>query len=208
MVLAGASPYQVDAAIRDFGFAMGPYQVADLAGLDIGFMTRQRKAAEGKADSVQPTWADELYHMGRIGQKSGRGYYIYDDARKGTPDPEVDALIAAEREKAGVAECSFTDDEIQRRYMCAMVNEGAKVLGDGIAARPLDIDVTLVAGYGFPRFRGGPMKWADLTGLPTVLADLERFAESDPAFWAPAPLLRQLVSEGRDFDSLNTGEGA
>ncbi len=208
MVLAGASPYQVDAAIRDFGFAMGPYQVADLAGLDIGYMTRQRKAAEGKADSVQPTWADELYHMGRIGQKSGRGYYIYDDARKGTPDPEVDALIAAEREKADVAACSFTDDEIQRRYMCAMVNEGAKVLGDGIAARPLDIDVTLVAGYGFPRFRGGPMKWADLTGLPTVLADLERFAESDPEFWAPAPLLRQLVSEGRDFDSLNTGEGA
>jgi 3-hydroxyacyl-CoA dehydrogenase len=92
--------------------------------------------------------------------------------------------------------------------MCAMVNEGAKVLGDGIAARPLDIDVTLVAGYGFPRFRGGPMKWADLTGLPTVLADLERFAESEPDFWAPAPLLRQLVSEGRDFDSLNTGEGA
>ena len=208
MVLAGASPYQVDAAIRDFGFAMGPYQVADLAGLDIGYMTRQRKAAEGKADSVQPTWADELYHMGRIGQKSGRGYYVYDDARKGTPDPEVDALIAAEREKAGVAPCSFTDDEIQRRYMCAMVNEGAKVLGDGIAARPLDIDVTLVAGYGFPRFRGGPMKWADLTGLPTVLADLERFAESDPEFWAPAPLLRQLVSEGHDFDSLNTGEGA
>lgn len=208
MVLAGASPYQVDAAIRDFGFAMGPYQVADLAGLDIGYMTRQRKAAEGKADSVQPTWADELYHMGRIGQKSGRGYYVYDDARKGTPDPEVDALIAAEREKAGVAACSFTDDEIQRRYMCAMVNEGAKVLGDGIAARPLDIDVTLVAGYGFPRFRGGPMKWADLTGLPTVLADLERFAESDPDFWAPAPLVRQLVSEGRDFDSLNTGEGA
>ncbi len=208
MVLAGASPYQVDAAIRDFGFAMGPYQVADLAGLDIGYMTRQRKAAEGKADSVQPTWADELYHMGRIGQKSGRGYYIYDDARKGTPDPEVDALIAAEREKAGVVPCSFTDDDIQRRYMCAMVNEGAKVLGDGIAARPLDIDVTLVAGYGFPRFRGGPMKWADLTGLPTVLADLERFAESDPAFWAPAPLLRQLVSEGRDFDSLNTGEVA
>lgn len=208
MVLAGASPYQVDAAIRDFGFAMGPYQVADLAGLDIGYMTRQRKAAEGKADSVQPTWADELYHMGRIGQKSGRGYYVYDDARKGTPDPEVDALIAAEREKAGVVPCSFTDDEIQRRYMCAMVNEGAKVLGDGIAARPLDIDVTLVAGYGFPRFRGGPMKWADLTGLPTVLADLERFAESDPDFWAPAPLLRQLVSEGRDFDSLNTGEGA
>lgn len=208
MVLAGASPYQVDAAIRDFGFAMGPYQVADLAGLDIGYMTRQRKAAEGKADSVQPTWADELYHMGRIGQKSGRGYYVYDDARKGTPDPEVDALIAAEREKAGVAACSFTDDEIQRRYMCAMVNEGAKVLDDGIAARPLDIDVTLIAGYGFPRFRGGPMKWADLTGLPTVLADLERFAESDPDFWAPAPLLRQLVSEGRDFDSLNTGEGA
>ncbi len=208
MVLAGASPYQVDAAIRDFGFAMGPYQGADLAGLDIGYMTRQRKAAEGKADSVQPTWADELYHMGRIGQKSGRGYYVYDDARKGTPDPEVDALIAAEREKAGVAACSFTDEEIQRRYMCAMVNEGAKVLGDGIAARPLDIDVTLVAGYGFPRFRGGPMKWADLTGLPTVLADLERFAESDPDFWAPAPLLRQLVSEGRDFDSLNTGEGA
>ena len=207
MVLEGASPYQVDSALKDFGFAMGPYAVADLAGLDIGFMTRQRKEATRDPRDVVPTWADELYHMGRLGQKTGRGYYIYEGgARTGEPDPEVEALVAQAREAAGVTPRSFTDGEIQRRYMAAMVNEGARVVGEGIAQRPLDVDAVKLFGYGFPRYRGGPMKWADMTGLAGLLDDIRAWEKDDPYFWAPAPLLEQLVSDNTNFDSLNGWE--
>ncbi len=151
-----------------------------------------------------PVWADALYHLGRLGQKTGRGYYIY-DGRKGTPDPEVDDLIAEARADAGIEPRSFTSEEIVRRYMAAMVNEAARVVDEGIAQRPLDVDVTLLAGYGFPRHRGGPMKWADMAGLEALLADIESYARDDPYFWQPAPLLMRLVAEGRTFDSLNAG---
>ena len=206
MVLDGASPYQIDKALTDFGFAMGPYAVADLAGLDIGYATRQRKAADRHPRDRVPTYADTLYHMGRLGQKTGRGYYIYDEgSRKGRHDPEVEEIIAAARAEAGISPREFTDDEIVRRYMAAMVNEGARVVDEGIAQRPLDVDVTLLYGYGFPRWRGGPMKWADMQGLDTVLADIRNFAEDDDHFWRPAPLLERLVAENRNFDSLNAG---
>ncbi|WP_372835574.1 3-hydroxyacyl-CoA dehydrogenase NAD-binding domain-containing protein [Puniceibacterium confluentis] len=204
MVLAGASPFQIDAALTDFGFAMGPYAVADLAGLDIGFLTRQRKAATRDPQDVVPVWADALYHLGRLGQKTGRGYYIY-EGRQGTPDPEVDRLIAEARADAGITPRSFDKAEIVRRYMAAMVNEAARVVEEGIAQRPLDVDVTLLSGYGFPRHRGGPMKWADMQGLESLLADIEGFAQEDPFFWHPAPLLMRLVAQNRTFDSLNAG---
>ena len=204
MVLAGASPFEIDRALTDFGFAMGPYAVADLAGLDIGYMTRQRKAATRDPRDVVPVWADALYHLVRLGQKTGRGYYIY-EGRKGTPDPEVEDLIAEARADAGITPRSFTADEIVRRYMAAMVNEAARVVDEGIAQRPLDVDVTLLAGYGFPRHRGGPMKWADMNGLESLLSDIETYAQDDPYFWQPAPLLMRLVAEGRTFDSLNAG---
>ncbi len=113
------------------------------------------------------------------------------------------AIVDAERAKKGITPRSFSADDIMRRYMAAMVNEGAKVVAEGIALRPLDVDVTFVAGYGFPRHRGGPMKWADMTGLDKVLADIQAFAKEDPLFWKPAPLLEKLVAEGRNFDSLN-----
>ncbi len=204
MVLDGADPYQVDAALEAFGMAMGPYAVSDLAGLDIGWATRKRKAATRDPRERVPGFADTLCEMGRFGQKTGRGYYLYPDgARKGDPDPEVQQIIADERAKQGLTPRSFTDDEIQRRFMAAMVNEAARVVGDGIARRPLDVDVTMLSGYGFPRWRGGPMKWADMTGLDLVLADLKRFAEDDPWFWQPAPLLQKLVDEGRTFEDLN-----
>ncbi|WP_212523475.1 3-hydroxyacyl-CoA dehydrogenase NAD-binding domain-containing protein [Actibacterium sp. MT2.3-13A] len=206
MVLQGASPFQVDQAMRDFGFAMGPYAVVDLAGLDIGFLTRQRKARDRDPRDVVPTWADALYHMGRLGQKTGRGYYIYEaGSRVGRPDPGVEELIAKARAEAGVSPRDFTDEEIRRRYMAALVNEAARVIEEGIAQRPLDIDVTLLHGYGFPRWRGGPMKWADMTGLGSVLADVRRCAAEDDYFWRPAPLLERLVAENRNFDSLNAG---
>lgn len=206
MVLDGASPYQIDKAMTDFGFAMGPYAVADLAGLDIGYATRQRKAADRHPRDRVPTYADTLYHKGRMGQKTGRGYYIYDaGSRKGRPDAEVEEIIAEARAEAGITPRDFTDEEIVRRYMAAMVNEGARVVAEGIAQRPLDVDVTLLYGYGFPRWRGGPMKWADMQGLDTILADIRSFAEDDDHFWQPAPLLERLVAENRNFDTLNAG---
>ncbi|RKR70059.1 3-hydroxyacyl-CoA dehydrogenase [Acidovorax sp. 94] len=203
----GASPYEIDAAVRGFGFAMGPFQVTDLAGGDIGWATRKRRAATRDPKARYVEIADRICERGWFGQKTGRGFYLYPDgARTGQPDPEVLAIVDAERAKKGVTPQSFTADEIMRRYMAAMVNEGAKVVAEGIALRPLDVDVTFVAGYGFPRHRGGPMKWADMTGLDKVLADIEAFAKEDPLFWKPSPLLVQLVREGRNFDSLNQAE--
>nr|WP_295941597.1 3-hydroxyacyl-CoA dehydrogenase NAD-binding domain-containing protein [uncultured Acidovorax sp.] len=203
----GASPYEIDAAVRGFGFAMGPFQVTDLAGGDIGWATRKRRAATRDPQARYVEIADRICERGWFGQKTGRGFYLYPEgARMGQTDPEVLAIVDAERAKKGVTPRSFTADEIMRRYMAAMVNEGANVVHEGIALRPLDVDVTFVAGYGFPRHRGGPMKWADMTGLPKVLADIEAFAKEDPLFWKPSPLLVQLVREGRNFDSLNQAE--
>ena len=200
----GASPYEIDAAVRGFGFAMGPCQVTDLAGGDIGWATRKRRAATRDPKARYVEIADRICERGWFGQKTGRGFYLYPEgARVGQPDPEVLAIVDAERAKKGITPRSFSADEIMRRYMAAMVNEGAKVVAEGIALRPLDVDVTFVAGYGFPRHRGGPMKWADMTGLDKVLADIQAFAKEDPLFWKPAQLLEQLVAEGRNFDSLN-----
>jgi 3-hydroxyacyl-CoA dehydrogenase len=126
-----------------------------------------------------------------------------DGARAGTPDAEVEAIIAAERERAGITQRSFSNEEIMRRYMAAMINEGANVVQQRIALRPLDVDVTFVYGYGFPRHRGGPMKYADMVGLPKILADIREFAKEDPLFWQPSPLLVDLVERGADFASLN-----
>ena len=204
MVLDGASPYKIDAALEKFGFAMGPFAVADLAGLDIGWATRKRKAATRHPEERVPTYIDRLCEQGHFGQKTGQGYYIYEKGKRGgTPNPEITRLIEEEQKERGIAPREFTDAEIVRRYMCAMVNEAAKVLEEGIAKRPLDIDMTLLFGYGFPRYWGGPMKWADIQGLPNVLAAIEGFAEKDPWFWKPAPLLVDLVKTNRTFDDLN-----
>ena len=207
MMEDGASPYQIDKAVREFGYPMGPFQVSDLAGGDIGWATRKRKAAtrDPKARYVQI--ADRICERGWFGQKTGRGYYLYPEgARTGTPDPEVEAIIDTERQRAGVTPRTFTDEEIMRRYMAAMVNEGANVVHQRIALRPLDVDVTFLYGYGFPRHRGGPMKYADTVGLPKVLADIREFAKEDPLFWKPSPLLVELVERGADFSSLNQSE--
>ena len=126
-------------------------------------------------------------------------------ARAGQPDPEVLAIVDAERAKKGIAPRKFTQDEIIRRYMAAMINEGANVVHEGVALRPLDVDVVFLSGYGFPRHRGGPMKYADMTGLDKVLADIREFAKEDALFWKPSPLVERLVAEGGNFDSLNKG---
>ncbi|MDM0031366.1 3-hydroxyacyl-CoA dehydrogenase NAD-binding domain-containing protein [Variovorax sp. J22P271] len=204
MMEDGASPYEIDAAVRNFGYPMGPFQVSDLAGGDIGWATRKRKAATRDPQARYVQVADRICERGWFGQKTQRGYYLYPEgARTGQPDPEVLAIIDAERQRAGITPRSFSEDEIMRRYMAAMVNEGANVVHQRIALRPLDVDVTFLYGYGFPRFRGGPMKYADMVGLPKVLADIREFAQQDPVFWKPSPLLVELVERGADFASLN-----
>jgi len=200
----GASPYEIDAAVRAFGYPMGPYQVTDLAGGDIGWATRKRRAATRDPKARYVEVADRICERGWFGQKTGRGFYLYPQgARVGQPDPEVLAIVDAERQKKGIVPRQFTAEDIMRRYMAAMINEGAKVVEEGIALRPLDVDVTFLSGYGFPRYRGGPMKYADMVGLPTILEDIRTFAQDDPLFWKPAPLLEKLVAEGKNFASLN-----
>ena len=200
----GASPYEIDEAVRGFGYPMGPFQVTDLAGGDIGWATRKRRAATRNPNARYVEVADRICENGWFGQKTQRGFYLYPQgARVGQQDPEVLAIVDAERAKKGVTPRKFTPEEIMRRYMAAMINEGAKVVEEGIALRPLDVDVTFISGYGFPRWRGGPMKWADMQGLDKVLADIKEFEKEDALFWKPAPLLEKLVAEGKNFDSLN-----
>ncbi|WP_250507809.1 3-hydroxyacyl-CoA dehydrogenase NAD-binding domain-containing protein [Caballeronia sp. GAFFF3] len=200
----GASPYQIDRAVRDFGFPMGPYQVIDLAGGDIGWAARKRRAATRDSNARYVRIGDELCERGWFGQKTGRGFYRYEDgARTGTPDAEVESIIDAERERAGVKPRPFTDEQIVRRYLAAMINEGANIVHEGIAQRPLDVDATLMHGFGFPRYRGGPMHHADTVGLDNVLADIRAFAQEDPLFWRASPLIVDLVARGRNFASLN-----
>ena len=204
MMEDGAAPYEIDAAARDFGYPMGPFQVSDLAGGDIGWATRKRRAPTRDPQARYVQIADRICERGWFGQKTGRGYYLYPQgARTGQPDPEVLAIIDAERQRAGITPRRFTPEEIMRRYMAAMVNEGANVVAQGIALRPLDVDVTFLYGYGFPRHRGGPMKYADMEGVDKVLDDIGEFDKADPVFWKPSPLLERLVAEGQNFDSLN-----
>ncbi|UOA25866.1 FAD-dependent oxidoreductase [Pseudosulfitobacter sp. DSM 107133] len=210
MILDGASPYEIDKALEAFGFAMGPYAVADLAGLDIGWAVRKRKRAEGIDPRARDSsYADKLCEDGHFGQKTGKGYYDYSAGAKArVPNPDVMPLIEEERAKQGITPRDFTSEEIVRRYMAAMVNEAAKVVGEGIARRPLDVDMTLLFGYGFPRYHGGPLKWADIVGLPELLADMKEYQKEDPYFWQIAPLLEKLVAEGKTFDDLNKAAAA
>jgi 3-hydroxyacyl-CoA dehydrogenase len=204
MVEDGASPYQIDRALRAFGFAMGPFEVSDLAGGDIGWAARKRRAPSRDPMARYVRIADRICERGWYGRKTGRGWYCYTaGSGKGVEDPDVMRIVDEARRAAGITPRAFSDDEIVARYLAAMINEGANVLADGIARRPSDIDVALVNGFGFPRFRGGPMHHADSVGLDTVLSDIETFAQPDPLFWKPSPLLRELAAGQRKFAELN-----
>lgn len=198
----GALPAQVDAAIERFGFAMGPFRMADLAGNDIGLAIRQRRAVE-QPDLAYSKTADLLCAMGRLGQKTGAGWYDY-RAGDRTPHPnaEVDAMVSAHSAQLGLARRHISDEEIVERLVYALVNEGARIVEEGIALRASDIDMVYLTGYGFPPYRGGPMFYADTVGLPKVLAAIERYAAGRHGeAWTPAPLLVTLVAEGRNFTS-------
>ena len=201
LLLEGALPHEVDAAMTEFGFRMGPFAVSDLAGLDIGWRIRK---AQGKRVPI----ADALCEAGRLGQKTGRGYYSYaEDPRKPARDPEVEQLIAKISEQQGIARRSIGSEEIVERLVFPMINEGARILDEAIATRPSDIDVIWLNGYGWPAWRGGPMRYADSIGLPHVARQLEKYAaQTGEASLQPAPLLSRLVAEGAGFASLKNTE--
>ncbi|WP_326538334.1 3-hydroxyacyl-CoA dehydrogenase NAD-binding domain-containing protein [Pseudorhodoferax sp.] len=202
LINAGALPQQVDKALQAFGMAMGPFRVGDLAGLDIGWATRKRRAAEAGVP-LQPSVADRLCEAGRFGQKTGAGWYRYEAGKRDPlPDPVTEDLIAAFRREHGHTPRAIGADEIVERCIYALVNEGARILADGIAARASDIDLVYLNGYGFPAHRGGPMLYADTVGLPTVVRALQRFASEPGAdvSWQPAPLLVQLADSGKTFN--------
>lgn len=196
----GCSPAQVDGALRRFGMAMGPLQMQDMAGLDISWAARKRQAPTRPAHLRYSHVADRICEMGRYGQKTGSGFYRYEPgSREPIPDPEIDALIAQCAAQAGITRREISDDEIVARTIYALVNEGARIVQDGIAQRASDIDVVYVAGYGFPMFRGGPMFYADTVGLPNVLETIRRFHAEHGQYWEPAPLLVELAESGRRF---------
>lgn len=200
LVEEGASPAAIDKVVTGFGFPMGPYALSDLAGIDVQYAARQARRARLSSGELRADFVDQLYAKGRYGQKTGAGWYRYDENRKASDDPEIDALIAAHAEKHGLRRREIGEDEIRERLLYAMVNEGAKILDEGIAARPQEIDVAMVNGVGFPAYTGGPMFWADQVGLPKILAAIERFgAEHGDEYWTPAPLLARLAGEGQGF---------
>jgi 3-hydroxyacyl-CoA dehydrogenase len=201
-VMRGASPYDVDRALVDFGMAMGPFSVSDLAGLDIGYATRKRLAPFRDPREAYAEFSDRLCEKKRLGRKTGRGFYIYENGQT-LEDPDVLDMIAQERAAKGIIAEQVTAQEIVERFMAAMVNEAARIVDEGIALRPLDVDVTLVNGYGFPRWRGGPMHYADTVGLDKILADVRRFSKEDDYLWEPAQLLETLVAGGQSFSDLN-----
>ncbi len=200
-VLEGAAPAEVDGALEDFGMAMGILAVYDMAGIDIGHLTRVARAHLLPKDPTFYRPTALLTERGWLGQKSGRGYYRYDSAdRKRTPDPEAIAMFAAEAERLGVPQRKPSKQEIQERCLYAMINEGALLLEEGIAVRASDIDIVYASGYGFPRYRGGPMFYADTVGLKVIYDKILEFRKTlDPQYWQPAPLLEKLALAGSSF---------
>ncbi|UEM07812.1 enoyl-CoA hydratase/isomerase family protein (plasmid) [Skermanella rosea] len=205
LVEEGATPQQVDKVFTDFGFPMGQFTMSDLAGIDVGWRIREERRKAGDPDAQPPNWLDKLAEQGRFGQKTGRGVYRYEPGdRTPRPDPEVETLIEAYRAERGITPREIGDQEILERCFYVMVNEGARILEEGIAARPLDIDVVWINGYGFPSFRGGPMFWADQIGLPKVHEAIKGYHDRlGGRHWEPSKLLERLAREGGKFGDLS-----
>jgi 3-hydroxyacyl-CoA dehydrogenase len=208
LVEDGATPEQVDRALTDFGMAMGIFAVDDMAGVDIAWRVRQELNQFSEPGARKPLVADKLCEMGRFGQKTGGGWYRYGDDRKPLPDPDVLALIEKTTTAAGITRRSFTSEEIIERTIYALINEGARVLEEGVALRAADIDTVYVSGYGFPAYRGGPMFYADRVGLATIHDRVAALHREHGQRWAPAPLLARLAREGSSFKEWDASRTA
>jgi 3-hydroxyacyl-CoA dehydrogenase len=202
LVEEGALPQQVDKALEDWGMAMGPFRMMDLAGQDIGFEIRKRRRAEDPARQIYPAWLDRICALGRYGQKTGAGVYKYEKGSRGAaPDPEIDQLVIDYSKEIGLVRRPVSDGEIVERCIFALVNEAAKILEEGIALRASDIDIVYLTGYGFPLYRGGPMFYADTVGLANVVATMKRYESGrNGQFWKPAPLIERLATAGKRFN--------
>jgi 3-hydroxyacyl-CoA dehydrogenase len=200
MLEEGAEPEQVDRVLVDFGFPLGPLAVADLGGLDVVLATRRARWGDLSARERAADLLEQLNALGRLGHKSGAGWYRYDEERRARPDPEVAALLARHRAARGIAPRTLADEEILERCLYAMINEGARLIEEGIVARAHEIDVIWLNGFGFPAYRGGPMYHADQLGLAQILARLQHYREQVGAeFFAPAALIERLARAGRGF---------
>jgi 3-hydroxyacyl-CoA dehydrogenase len=208
LVEEGASVEAVDGALYDYGMAMGPLATGDLAGLDVGWRIRKEYRHLEKPGVRQPLAEDRLCEMGRYGQKSGAGWYKYDAERRAIPDPEVAKLVRQWAAEAGIQQRQVSAQEIVDRCIYALVNEGARILQEGYALRAVDIDIIYVNGYGFPAHRGGPMWYADTTGLKKVYDRIREFHQQHGELWEPAPLLKRLAEEGKTFADFSKDQGA
>ena len=206
LVEEGALPQDVDAAIYEFGFAMGPLAMGDLAGLDVGWRIRKEYKHLEKPGIRQPALADRLCEMGRYGQKTGAGWYRYDENRNRIPDPEVEKLIEDVSREAGISRRAISAEEIIERTQYALINEGAKILEEGIAMRAVDIDIIYLNGYGYPVWRGGPMWYANTVGLKKVYDRICEFHEQHGELWEPAALLKTLAEQGKTFADFDKGK--
>ena len=208
LVEEGAGVEAVDKALYDFGMAMGPLATGDLAGLDVGWRIRKEYRHLQKPGIRQPFAEDKLCELGRYGQKTGAGWYKYDEQRRALPDPEATQLVRKWAAEAGIPQRQISAEEIVDRCLYALVNEGARILDDGYALRAVDIDIIYLNGYGFPAYRGGPMWYADTVGLKTVYEQIREFEKQHGEIWAPAPLLKQLAEQGRTFAEFNKPQTA
>jgi 3-hydroxyacyl-CoA dehydrogenase len=210
LLLEGATPEQVDRVVEAYGFAMGPFVMSDMAGNDVGFKARETVGIRAHRPAPYHEVTDELARLGRLGQKTGSGFYRYEPGdRTPHPDPEVIAVTERLAQRFGVRRRSaIPDDEVAIRCVYPLINEGARILEEGIAARASDLDVIWTTGYGFPRFRGGPMFYADTLGVSEIYAQVARLHSLYGDYWKPAPLLRQLAEGGSSFAEWDAANAA
>jgi 3-hydroxyacyl-CoA dehydrogenase len=199
LLLDGAEFTQIDRVMTNFGYAMGLYMTQDLSGLDIAWANRKRQADTRDPDRRYSRVQDDMCAAGRFGRKSGAGWYIYEDGAKPVPNPAVAALVEAEADRHGIIRQPMDDDAVLNTLLLALINEAAGLLGEGIAGRAADVDLVLVHGYGFPRFRGGPLFHADQIGIVAIHEKLKELEARDQVVWKVAPLIEKLAADGQGF---------